>query len=703
MNEFAHQVLIRYYKHYCQKAPQFQKTVTPRSVAAKLYLLNFSERLEFRDVALEAIRSQSDKNEAGPRNITISDEILNRFLDNFVDHLEDISELKHIVSLCPGLVRLLDENDEKLTIQEIPLLPSVGHFAEKFDFTEDEVQLLNLLTIVHTQFKFFRYFPINLNIDHQRSGVSMEFILMVFDWSERHLFQVIGRRSRIRSLQIIDVSERMVKVTPTFIEYLLEETDLHLEGEHVDHSCAPALGSFQIQESELTLMQELLRAPGRTNILLRGAPGTGKSTLALSLAKALKLKAFRLSSPEELESKSHQRESLLASALYLHGNRESLLIVDEADSLVSTANLFSFATGTQRDRKAWLNQILEGHQAKVIFICNDGLIDDSTLRRFNLVRDFRSASAKQREAFWREVVTQKNISWLPPHELKHFTENFNLSMGIVTQAIQDVERMRPTEPLKTLEAILSLQKKGIYGEAHRSARPVSFNPRFTKTSQDLEALITKAKRLTELGPGRLAYLLTGLPGTGKTAFARHLANAAGLDLVVKTYAELSSKYVGETEKLIQHTFLEAQEQGVALFIDEVDGLLQNRAGAQRSWEITQVNQFLTALENFQGLFLAATNNNHALDPAVLRRFTDKIEFQVADLDVRVEMVREMLGEKVTAWPTDEELRGALKSRPLTPGDVHALRESLAFQDKLPWPEILARLTPNSKANQMRLV
>ena len=63
-----------------------------------------------------------------------------------------------------------------------------------------------------------------------------------------------------------------------------------------------------------------------------------------------------------------------------------------------------------------------------------------------------------------------------------------------------------------------------------------------------------------------------------------------------------------------------------LLIDEVDSFLQDRREAKRSWETTQVNEMLTQMEAFEGIFIASTNLLHGLDAAALRRFDMKVKF-----------------------------------------------------------------------------
>ena len=73
-------------------------------------------------------------------------------------------------------------------------------------------------------------------------------------------------------------------------------------------------------------------------------------------------------------------------------------------------------------------------------------------------------------------------------------------------------------------------------------------------------------------------------------------------------------------------FDEAAEKDAILLFDESDFLLGSRDRAVHSWEISQVNEFLTAMETFRGIQIYTTNRLTDLDPATLRRFDHKVEF-----------------------------------------------------------------------------
>ena len=118
----------------------------------------------------------------------------------------------------------------------------------------------------------------------------------------------------------------------------------------------------------------------------------------------------------------------------------------------------------------------------------------------------------------------------------------------------------------------------------------------------------------------------GDPGTGKSAYARFLANKLGINVICKSAADILDQYVGNSEKLIAEAFEEAEKKKAMLIIDEVDSFLRSRGFAQRNWEVTMVNQMLTCMENFNLPFICTTNFIDMLDQASLRRFTFKFKF-----------------------------------------------------------------------------
>ena len=173
---------------------------------------------------------------------------------------------------------------------------------------------------------------------------------------------------------------------------------------------------------------------------------------------------------------------------------------------------------------------------------------------------------------------------------------------------------------------------------------------------------------------RLNILLSGAPGSGKTAFVKYLAKEVGAPLRTLKASDLISRYSGDTEKRIAEAFAEAKANGEILFLDEIDSFLQDRSRADKSWEVSQVNELLSQLEEFEGVMVGATNFADNLDRAVLRRFTYKLKLDYLTNEGKDIFFRRYFKTSLT----DEERNRLNGIANLTPGDFRTVRESLYY-------------------------
>ena len=182
---------------------------------------------------------------------------------------------------------------------------------------------------------------------------------------------------------------------------------------------------------------------------------------------------------------------------------------------------------------------------------------------------------------------------------------------------------------------------------------------------------TDLSRLTEriLRGGMLNFSLClfGAPGTGKSEYARHLADKMGLEVLHKRASDLLSKFLGGTEKYIAYAFQEARTEKKFLIFDEADSLLQDRGEAEHSWEITQVNEMLTWMESHPYPFVCTTNLMDRLDPASLRRFTFKVKYGYLTREQARLAFRHFFGQD-----------GEVKLEALTPGDFAVVARKAAI-------------------------
>jgi len=142
---------------------------------------------------------------------------------------------------------------------------------------------------------------------------------------------------------------------------------------------------------------------------------------------------------------------------------------------------------------------------------------------------------------------------------------------------------------------------------------------------------------------RIGINLYGEPGTGKTMAAHAIAKHLGRKILVVNYADIESKYVGETPKNIRKAFQAARETNSILFFDEADAILSKRVTNMSSATDVSVNQtrsvMLMLMNDYQDFVIFATNFISNFDPAFMRRISTHIEFKLPDLDCRKKLWR----------------------------------------------------------------
>ena len=176
----------------------------------------------------------------------------------------------------------------------------------------------------------------------------------------------------------------------------------------------------------------------------------------------------------------------------------------------------------------------------------------------------------------------------------------------------------------------------------------------------------------------IRILFYGLSGAGKTNLAHFIAESLGKGIITKNASDILGMFVGESEKNIAKAFDEAKKQKKILIFDEVDSFFRERAYASQSWEITQVNEFLTQMEKFEGIVICTTNLRTIMDKAMQRRFHIMVEFKA----LKNEGVQSLLGKYFPHFDFNEEdIRRISRFQSATPGDFGNLSSRLRFMNQ----------------------
>ena len=137
---------------------------------------------------------------------------------------------------------------------------------------------------------------------------------------------------------------------------------------------------------------------------------------------------------------------------------------------------------------------------------------------------------------------------------------------------------------------------------------------------------------------RMGINLYGAPGTGKTMAAHAIAKHLGRKILIVNYADIESKYVGETPKNIRKAFEAAKATHSILFFDEADAILSKRVTNMTGAVDVSVNQtrsvMLMIMNEYQDFIIFATNFIENFDPAFMRRISMHVKFELPDYECR---------------------------------------------------------------------
>ena len=170
-------------------------------------------------------------------------------------------------------------------------------------------------------------------------------------------------------------------------------------------------------------------------------------------------------------------------------------------------------------------------------------------------------------------------------------------------------------------------------------------------------------KMLEYGiPYANSTLIYGIPGTGKTEFARYIAYKLRLPYAYLNFSYLIESYMGKTAQNLQRVFDYCKGQKCVLMLDEIDCIGLER-GHDTGVDGELGRTTIALMQALDGLIdgevvIAATNRCDRMDKALLRRFQRKIEFVPFVQEERIAMIQTFVNSVDPTFLTDKILQYA---------------------------------------------
>lgn len=449
-------------------------------------------------------------------------------------------------------------------------------------------------------------------------------------------------------------------------------------------------GDYQFLRGYLTEVMSRRKRVG-VNILIHGRPGTGKTemvrTLCQDMGIALHDVAIMHANGGIMDRGDRLSAYRLAQIMLMSGRQNAILFDEIEDVFPTPAGIFGMTANDTRN-KAWINRALEENPVPAFWISNNIQdMDTAYLRRFDYILEFKVPTRATRERMVRQYTKSFDIS---QETVDSLASNESIVPAYIERAAKVAKCLDGREGLTAERAMVQVIDKVLEAVGSEPCQPngskvLRYDPALINTGSDPENLVAGIA-----AQGRARLCLYGPPGTGKTAFAQYIADRTGKPLLIKRASDLLSKYVGGSERNIASAFRQARDEGAVLVMDEADSLLQDRQTAQQAWEVSQVNELLVQIENFEGIFIASTNLMDRFDAAALRRFDFKIKFGYLLPEQRYALFTRVMHE---AGYSDKADLASWQSRlrnldVLTPGDFAVAVRQLRVLNWQPDPKRL---------------
>ena len=376
-------------------------------------------------------------------------------------------------------------------------------------------------------------------------------------------------------------------------------------------------------------------------LVIRGRPGAGRRSLLAALAARVN-KPLALIDSERLPRGTRQFADRLRVELRRAGLRGAIPCVSGLEAMGSG----------EFDRSEHVREVFRSHPTPITITTNPefGLPIDPGHTTFSIP----ALTEAERLDFWKAAIARRNMT---AAGIERVSARFRIGPGTIETVLAAVDTRSATtgasgedltnELDATARQHIDVRLGSVASRATRLARWEQvalasdvidsireFLSRVAHRRTVYDAWGYDKKMTTSRG---LTALFHGPPGTGKSMVASLIARELKLDLYRVDLAQVTSKWIGETEKNLAEVFDAAEDGQAVILFDEADSLFAKRTEVKSSvdrYANLEVNYLLQRFDSFDGIAILTTNKEGSIDTAFKRRLSLRLLFPFPDEEMR---------------------------------------------------------------------
>ena len=556
-----------------------------------------------------------------------------------------------------GLLDLWEELLEEMETED------VGEFSThmvklRWFYSLDAVwSLVVLLTFFYEKDpKYEKVFSL-LQGDSGRIGVDLFLIgaLSAYLGIETEILKAeLWKESQTKAELFVESAKGEIRLRKNVFLWLNEQAEIQLSRQEIFQLQEPLENAPTLFEEESEWCEELIRKQiknhGGVSVIfeLTGRRGAGKKVFAnMAVAEVgYKINVLRMSAL--LSEDGMDRDSLIYEFLFscrVNGCVPylDLLDVPEEDAgamavIQKIAREYSVVfVGAGTDSR-WSGKLKLS--TRKIFLDKLSMKDSLRLwkwmgRKYSMDED---VDYEQLAGKYRLLPAVISEIFIRAEEKRWSEERDSISMELLLSCIRECNRFFGNSLMERIDTVFTWKELRVEPQVIEGMQLACAHLKYRF------AMERTMGRQTPYGTG-VGVLMYGPPGTGKTMAAQVMANELGMELYRVDLSQVTSKYIGETEKNLESVFREAEHSNVILFFDEADSLFGKRTEVKDSndkYANQETSYILQRIESYEGMIILATNLVKNFDSAFMRRITVSIRFSEPDENMRKLLWKDML-------------------------------------------------------------